>query len=90
MKNLIVKGVVVGITRDGTGLPLNVLARVLEGSWTADLRVTAGLEATLEAAAGAGASLLACFIAPERVSKLHWNTYNKVVSHGLELNVVVC
>lgn len=82
MKNLIIKGIVVRITRDGTGLPLNVLARVLEGSWTAGLGITAGLLATLEAAAGTGASLLAGGITPERVPKLHWNTYSTMVSHG--------
>ncbi len=88
MKNLIVKGVVVRITRDSTGFPLNVLARVLEGSWTAGLGVTAGLVATLEAAAGAGASLLACFIAPERVTKLYHSTYINAGEFGFKIDTV--
>lgn len=77
MKNLIVKSVVMRVTGDSTGLPRNVLARVLEGSWTAGLGITAGLLATPEATAGTGASLLAGGITPERVPKLHWNTYNR-------------
>jgi len=90
VKNLIVKGVVVRITRDSTGLPLNVLARVLGGSWMAGLGVTAGLVATLEAAAGAGASLLAGCTTPERISELHWNTYKTAVSHGFQLKITGC
>lgn len=82
MKNLMIKGIVVRVTGDGTGFPLNVLARVLEGSWTAGLGITAGLLATLDAASCTGASLLAGGISPERVPKLHWNTYSITVSHG--------
>lgn len=81
MKNLIIKGIVVRVTGDGTGLPLNVLARVLEGSWTAGLGITAGILATLEAAFCTGASLLTGGITPEIVLKLHWNTYNSFTQY---------
>jgi len=90
VKNLIIKGVVVRVTGDGTGLSLNVLARVLEGSWTAGLGITAGLMATLEAAAGTGASLLTGAITPERVPKLHWNTYSITGLHGFYLKITGC
>jgi len=77
VKYLIVKGVVVRITRDGACLPLNVLTRVLESSWTTSLGISTGLRAALDAMSGAGASLLTGGITPEGVSQLHWKTYNK-------------
>lgn len=77
VKYLIVKGVVVRITRDGACLSLNVLTRVLESSWTTSLGISTGLKAALDATSGAGAFLLTGGITPEGVSQLHWKTYNK-------------
>ena len=72
MKDFPVKGVVVGVTRDGAGASLNILAGVLEGRWTTHLRKGAGLLlAPEEASTDTGASLLTGGICPERVSNLH-------------------
>ena len=71
MKDFPVKGVVVGVTRDGAGASRNILAGILEGRWTTHLGKGAGLSLALEeASTDAGASLLTGGICPERVSNL--------------------
>ena len=75
MKDFRVKGVVVGVARDGAGASLNILAGVLEGRRATRLGIGAGLSLALEDAfSDAGASLLTGGICPERVSSLHSNT----------------
>ena len=72
MKEFPIKGVVVGVSRDGAGAALNILAGVLEGCWTTRLGEAAGLLLALEeASTDAGASLLTGAISPERVPYLH-------------------
>ena len=65
VKDLVIERVVVGVTRNGAGSALNVLAAILETSTTAGLREGARLGAALETPSGAGAPLLTRGICPE-------------------------
>lgn len=65
VEDLVIEGVVMGVTRDGAGLALNILTAVLESGRTTGLGVRTRLQTAYEALPGTGAPFLARSISPE-------------------------
>ena len=65
MEDLIIECVVMGVSRNGAGLAWNVLAGILESSWTAGLGEGARLGTALERRLEAGTLLSAGGVRPE-------------------------